>query len=987
MLILHTAKKSADLANSLIQTLKNKPLKNCFEKEIFLIQSSLLAPWLSQQFASHFNVWAHYKFLLSTSFFAAFSKKIDSDYESSSLESSSLLWQIETQLHHLDDSEFTPLKTYLQGDNIALKRYQLSVKITRLFDDYAHFRPELLNTWQDKSYQPQTAYEIWQWHLWRKLPDTLRAAILRRTFTTIINRLKNSPIGTFHYKLPERLSVFGFITLTLYELDYLAALSHHCDIHFYLQTTVSNIIEAQTIPTHSLIQNLAQQGHAFEQLLLQKLAFTLNPILPNPFPIDSNLQQLQHDLSTSSLVKKPIKKDGSLIINACHSRLRELECVKYQLLNCLEKYPELTWRDIGVLAPDITLYAPFIPAIFDTIPISLQSTPSHTIFSDFFKFLRLIKSRFEWTEVLELLESPIIFPSFELSESDLSYIKHWLKETEVRWGKSAQQKQSLELPAMTENTWQATMERLLMGYGVGDGGLFVDQVLPYHALEGASAKALGGLNDFMQLLFNASDFLSHPRTQGDWIKNLTPYIQALFSDHEEALKLYTLLDATQANCEEMPSQKIELTVIIQWLEQHLTETDTIQGLLRGKLNFCDISTAHGIPFKVTAMLGLDEGKFPSPDNRPAFDLLTIHPKLGDFSPRKDQRQQFLDGLLNTEKQLILSYVGQSHAQNETIPPSTVISELLEILKRDYQLDDLVIKHPLQAFSFRYFDRSTPYLNSYSVDDFETAIALSKESTPPQNWWPTDIDANENTVLELTTLQKFYKHPQRHFMQNKLGVYLEPLAPAIQTHEPFSLSKLETYQVNQDWVEHLLKQQDFSLKKLQAQGHWLSGVLGEVEFKQQQNEIVQFVTQIHALNLGEPLENKAIDLDVSKTRVTGKLYNLYQHGSLFYRYANLKGKDLILTWLHHCLINQLEPQETHLLSKDYALIFTTEHQSLETLENLVQIYYQGLQSPTILWVDIALEYVKQVHKLNTSTRAQKPALAIAVDKLKLSLETD
>jgi exodeoxyribonuclease V gamma subunit len=199
--------------------------------------------------------------------------------------------------------------------------------------------------------------------------------------------------------------------------------------------------------------------------------------------------------------------------------------------------------------------------------------------------------------------------------------------------------------------------------------------------------------------------------------------------------------------------------------------------------------------------------------------------------------------------------------------------------------------------------------------------------------------------------------------------------------------LQTYQVHHDWVETLLKQQDFSLKKLQSQGRWLSGVLGEVEFQQQQDDIVQFVTQIQALALGQPLANKNLDIFIGETRLTGKLYNLYQHGSLFYRYANLKGKDLIFAWLHHCLINQSDPQQTYIVSKDYTLTLTSEHQSLETLEQLVSVYYQGLKNPTILWVNIALEYVKQAHKLNTSTRSTTSARKVAVDKLKLSLETD
>ena len=46
-----------------------------------------------------------------------------------------------------------------------------------------------------------------------------------------------------------------------------------------------------------------------------------------------------------------------------------------------------------------------------------------------------------------------------------------------------------------------------MGYVVGSEEQFIDNILPYREIEGSSALVLGGLNDFIQLLFKASDEL------------------------------------------------------------------------------------------------------------------------------------------------------------------------------------------------------------------------------------------------------------------------------------------------------------------------------------------------------------------------------------------------------------------------------------------------------------------------------------------------
>jgi exodeoxyribonuclease V gamma subunit len=89
--------------------------------------------------------------------------------------------------------------------------------------------------------------------------------------------------------------------------------------------------------------------------------------------------------------------------------------------------------------------------------------------------------------------------------------------------------------------------------------------------------------------------------------------------------------------------------------------------------------------------------------------------------------------------LIITYIGQSISHNETIPPSVVISELLEVLEESYQLSDLITRHPLQPFSPRYFN-GTPDLFSFSEADCETARALSAPKPAPALWWQ-DIHRN------------------------------------------------------------------------------------------------------------------------------------------------------------------------------------------------------------------------------------------------------
>jgi exodeoxyribonuclease V gamma subunit len=68
-------------------------------------------------------------------------------------------------------------------------------------------------------------------------------------------------------------------------------------------------------------------------------------------------------------------------------------------------------------------------------------------------------------------------------------------------------------------------------------------------------------------------------------------------------------------------------------------------------------------------------------------------------------------------------------------------------------------------------------------------------------------------------------------------------------EPFFIDKMESYSIYHEWIQETLNGKAVSVKKLQAQGRWLSGVLGKLEFDRQQVVINEFIGRIRAKNLG------------------------------------------------------------------------------------------------------------------------------------------
>ncbi len=1024
MFILHSSNKTENLLAHLAAVIKNAPLASPFEKEVFLIQSQGMERWLSQQLASEFKVWGNYEFLFPGKFFSSLAQKIDSRLSDAAFDRHLMLWRLEALLRRLEGDEFLPLKHYLGGENIALKRYQLAQQLSQIFDQYQMMRPDMLAEWQQGRllYHTDTddcmdaggraptvgalgdagaVAERWQKALWQQVTVQTGHQHRGSLWLDVIDKL-NAGHADLSSQLPERISVFGINTLPPLFLSYLQGLSKHCQLHFYLLNPAQVFwadleskrqrAQLESFDGHPLLSTLGQQGREFQEMLLEQAQFEVELDSFEPGEALNNLQQLQNDILNNRLEGQALQKDDSISVHACHSRMREVEVLKNQLLQALDQDATLELRDIVVMAPDIQLYEPFISAVFDDIQHAIADRSlrlSNSALDAFIRFLDLSQSRFGWQSVLDLLEQPVVYPGFGLSEADLDLIKHWLQATHVRWGQSAHHKQELGLPGLSENTWQATLDRLLMGYAVGSDDDFIDEVLPYADIEGSSALALGGLCDFMQLLFKAGTELKQAKTLKAWSSQLYYYADQLLpaADSLERQQLNELLAELSADLSAVHNDDVELQVIISWLQGMVAERKSANGFLRGQLTFCSMLPMRSIPFKVIALLGMNDGEFPKIDRNPAFDLLAQNFRKGDRSRRADDRYQFLEILLSARQQLIITYIGQSISQNDTIPPSVVISELLDVLQESYELSYLVIKQPLQSFSPRYFN-GTADLFSYSATDLETAKALSGRgelAAVADSWWQGTLDTEAEEVIELGDLFTFFQHPQRYFMRRQLDLRFNGIAADAEEREPFVVDGFEAYAIHHEWIGEILNGSEISVKKLQAQGRWLSGVPGELEFERQQPAINEFARRIIDKNLGEPLDELPVDISVqdhmgTACRLVGKLSHRYQNGSLFYRYADLKGKDFMGAWLHHLLINQLEKQPTHLLSTDDELVFQPDDCLPHYLPELIEIYRLGQQQPDAFFVEAALAYLKQAHKLENSSRAAKSALEAAIEQL-------
>ncbi|MGD0959268.1 MAG: exodeoxyribonuclease V subunit gamma [Methylomonas sp.] len=990
MFILHSSNKTENLLEHLLAVLNSRPLASVLAPEIFLIQSLGMERWLSQQLAQRSKVWSNYRYLFPLKFFNTLTGALFKNENTDDFDRHLLVWRFEALLRDTGAEEFKPLRYFLSGANAELKRFQLARQLTGIFDQYQIMRADMLDVWGRGGLESKNDSERWQAGLWRALIAEIGGQHRGEQWRKAILYLRQAASGELNALLPERISVFGVNSMPPLLLAYLQALGGHCDVHLYLLNPVqiywadlpSKRLQAELaeFQGHPLLISLGQQGREFQQLLLEQVDFQFEPSSFEAGVADSNLQHLQNDLLNNQVRSIALQADGTIVAHACHSRLREVQVLKDQLLAALAKDPRLELRDIVVMAPDIQLYAPFISAVFSDIQHAIADRSLHgsnALLNALLRFLNLSQSRFGWRSVLYLLEEEIVYVNFGLSEDDMVLIRYWIRDTQVRWGESAAHKRALDLPDIQQNTWQAALDRLFMGYALAEDAEFVDGVLPYPDIEGSASQALGGLNDFLHLLFQAADALPSARTLSDWRALLIGYSGQLFGDaySPERQELNELLEEMR-EIAGIHSQPVACPVIVAWMEGRLRETNSVSGFLRGQLTFCSMLPMRSIPFQIIALLGMNDGEFPKIERSPDFDLIAKFPRLGDRSRRADDRYQFLEILLSARRQLIITYIGLSQQNNSPIPPSVIVSELLDVLRDCYRLE-LITTHPLHAFSSRYFDGGQPRLFSYSRHDYAVALGLRAGEQPFQPWWRGRIAVEDAETVAVDELLSFYNHPQRFFLRRQLGLFLPQLDAEPEEREPFTLDTLEQYKINQQWLAELLAGGDAPLAKLQARGCWPAGTPGELAWRLQRRDLQVFAAGVLAKNPGNARPALAVDFKVGRYRLSGKLEHIYSNCGLFYRYSTLKGKDFMTAWLHHLLINRIQPQTTYLLSIDADLSFAPEIADQRILEALLDIFVQGKQAPDAFFTDASFWYLQQ----------SKPELALnaVIKKMLAALE--
>jgi len=917
----------------------------------------------------------------------------------------------------------TPALFDYLADADPLMRHELAAKIAALFSAYAIYRPDYLTTWQAgrtiKTGYP-LPHENWQAELWRKLAAELGLGTehpARLFFTALADKEENAAGKS---RLTHDLSVFCLHELPPLYLEMLTRIAERVDVHLYLLNpcreywtdlpTTKNMARLEALgradfltPGHPLLTDWGRQTQTLFTMLLENDAVAGTEHF-QPGTGESLLVRLQNSILDGEPPAPGAwslsDTDRSVEIHVAHSLFRQLEILRDQLLARLANIPlagegskarpcdksdtqsPLTLSDIVVLLPDLESAAPWIDAVFardaPRIPYTITgyaAAKKNAIARLLLALMNLAApgSRLTANEVFAFLRE--FAALLGLSANDAESLCAALKEAGARWGMDA------GISPEARHTWRDALARLFLGYALPaqHGGATSISTEPFLALlpagnlAGSRARILGSAWLFLERMEKLQKAIRNPLSAEGWrelwqqildewldkgmtaIAN-TPDMTADAALRQTIAAIHTLCD-NMAAADDLP---IPAEVALAALEQAL-QTEAFGAKPSGALTFAPLFALRSLPYRMICVLGLEDGVFPRRAQTPEFDLMPLLPRLGDKRQNLDERNLFLDTILSARETLYLGYSGRSQRDDGELPPSLPLAELRDFLGKATGAppERLQVIHSLQAFSPEYFS-GDPRLTSFR-QDYAEALQHASGKGEAAPFFAVPLSPLGEKRLWLPELQMFFQHPARALLMERLGIRLPDAADETEDIEPQTALPLPRYNLNQRLLAAALSGADEErIFRLAASGvEYPGGRFGEALLKTETKAVIAYANRL--LSYWRNREKRDISLPLHEHILMASLSDLTPDGLMAFRYANIRGRDYITTWLAHLVLNTDGGMlRTRFFARDQDFSFAplAQDEATALLADWLAAWQDGCRKPLAFYPETAWVWQRQ-----------------------------
>jgi exodeoxyribonuclease V gamma subunit len=648
-------------------------------------------------------------------------------------------------------------------------------------------------------------------------------------------------------------------------------------------------------------------------------------------------------------------RDPTLGFHATFGPMRQCEVLRDLLLERFEADPSLEPRHILVMTPDVDTYGPLISAVFartgvavevegersdpprglPAIPVSVSDrglTQTNAVAEVMLLVLRLCGERVTGGAVLDLCGLEPVRRRFGVAYEDLETLRELVVDSNMRWAFNADDRARFDQPALDSHTLRFGLERLALG------ALMPDETM-HLSMEGAEGEGVDGrrgmradvvgvplrtpeqrrcagvLAQVVSLLADFTTQCATPSAASGWRRRLEAVLSALTETSEDAAWLSReVRDRLQRFEEEFDREKEEALslsrdAVYQWLKSDFEIPQRGDRAITGAVTLCALQPMRSVPFRVVALLGMDDGTFPRGSMPKTWD--PFGERLpGERDNREIDRHLLLEAMLSARDHLLVLWSGFDVRSGERTPAAVPVEEILEVLteawtrahpttpsETDHGTGRLFVRaHPLQPWGLGAHMGATPRVFDARLQRAAAMLEAQRlgEQSPVSSGLMVVEDGdgrlppepNPPQTISLRQLAMGLQNPQRLYLSGRLGMYMgrEQEAPA--GREPLGLESLERWSLKGEALSMLTAQQtggttterlrgvvDALYGKMYGEGRLPLAAGGKVLLAEECEALLP-LSEAHAATRGDlGGEGVGVSIDAGDLRIVGTVQDL------------------------------------------------------------------------------------------------------------------
>ncbi|GEM_PF-5392938 len=996
MLHLLTASDEKQLGQQLVSDIRDTE-STPLDRHWLVVENHASKSWLQQSLARELGICAGFDFLQPGSLIWRTLEEAGVDIPATpQFDARVLRWRVAACLYEKESP--LDLSALMQAEEFA-----------RVMDRYLHYRPKLMQHWAQRKQTGDPVAELWhavanqfgQQHphvlldkiqpgtaharqLEQQLPASIRifnprqlspvqlqAALVLARFRPVSIYITNPSPDNFWFDIKDKQQ-------QLYE-----KLNNPALFEYYDGDNLSPLLEQLGRQKAGLLSALLElEGmDGFRHTVIENVPQNTSASLQAN---DTLLTSLRHDLLSNQPSPKPHPVDASIRIHACHSRRRELEVARDDILDAIENQG-LKPAKILVLAPDINDYSQWIEGVFGQAMAReyhdpASATPPSTLSiripwhidrmhikdapapAALLALLNALDGRLSAPDVIDLLLHEPLRARFGIELSDLPRLETWIQQSGVCWGQDAAHRRQLGFYPSQTNTWAFGCDRWVAGLLLGEHDISLDVLETYGALEGDEA-VFAGFFDFLVRLQQAHQWWQGQKNTGlsstEWLQGLQGLIRDFMADCDvrglekiQAELHKTLLTETQKTQPQLFPETV-LTLVEKALDKGEYHSVGEIGV-----RFQSWDNACLGPAKMVFVMGMNAGEFPRNEPFSDMDITRIQPAPLDKNRRLNDKDLLLELLAEPLDRVAFSYQGFSPADNMELAPSNLLETLLEYLQEKTQKNAekpfTIIKHKMHGFHPDYFrqaeNNKTPDLFSYQGSACEQArqICHRVDPSPASTAISARLPLQEISLISLEELAAFFADPVKYFLRHCLPVRLGIADDTLPDTENWDLQGLNKYRAEKLVMDFPLTQAQDIQKLLHLDGllpDTPTGQLAASTFASSMADMLAIRSQLRLRP--QAFEWRADDNQPGVVRqVTGEL-SITADGTLVsvVPEAGQKGvtpKAVISHWLGHVFFSP--GSESWLVSSGQCFRFAAISRPDCVQQKMLEQFAQGNQSP-------------------------------------------